>query len=257
MSDPDNAEIGRRIGDHSADIIADDAVACCPATGTAQPPDFARHQGEIGHRGCQIQLECRLDPTEVAGLPDAQLDQPGQSVLHYHPSRSILVVVGALLQGPGLLQQGFLGMDQHPPSLPALGRDALGAQRTYPTYRPVELESLQSVDTTGAIRPLSRRHDGVGNLSRRTGATARGQVKVKVIFGEVFPVGPARHFGHQPASRVGEGLASPAVPIGGVAHGFLHHRAGTRFAGLHQFQCPRLSGATLCPYPARAEATNW
>ena len=127
---------------------------------------------------------------------------------------------------------------------PALGRDALGAQWTYPTYRPVELESLQSVDTTGAIRPLSRRHDGVGNLPRRTGATARGQVKVKVIFGEVFPVGPARHFGHQLPSRVGEGLASPAVPIGGVAHGFLHHRAGTRFAGLHQFQCPQIIG---CP----------
>ena len=154
---------------------------------------------------------------------------------------------GALLQGPGLLQQAFLGMDQHPPSLPALGRDALGAQWTYPTYRPVELESLQSVDTTGAIRPLSRRHDGAGNLPRRTGATARGQVKVKVIFGEVFPVGPARHFGHQPASRVGEGLAGPAVPIGGVAHGFLHHRAGTRFAGLHQFQCPQIVGSNVMP----------
>ena len=103
-----------------------------------------------------------LDLTEVAGLPDAQLDQPRQSVLHYHPSRSILVVVGALLQGPGLLQHAFLGMDQHPSTLPALGRDALGAQWTYPTYRPVELESLQSIDTTGAICPLSRWHDGAG-----------------------------------------------------------------------------------------------
>ena len=147
MSEPDGAEIGRRIGDHSADIIADDAVACCAAIGTAQQPDFARHQGEIGHRGRQIQLEFRLDPTEVAGLPDSQLDQPGQSVLHHHPSRSILVVVGALLQGPGLLQHAFLGMDQHPSTLPALGRDALGTQWTYPTYRPVELESLQSIDT--------------------------------------------------------------------------------------------------------------
>ena len=62
MSEPDGAEIGRRIGDHSADIIADDAVACCAAAGTA------RHQGEIGHRGRQIQLEFRLDLTEVAGL---------------------------------------------------------------------------------------------------------------------------------------------------------------------------------------------
>ena len=107
MSEPDGAAIGRRIGDHSADIIvdniADDAVACCAATGTAQQPDFAQHQGQVGYRGRQIQLAFRLDLTEVAGLADSQLDQPGQSVLHYHPSRSILVVGGALLQGPGLL----------------------------------------------------------------------------------------------------------------------------------------------------------
>ena len=47
MAEPDNAEIGRRIGDHSEDIIEDDAVACCTATGTAQQPDFARHQGGL------------------------------------------------------------------------------------------------------------------------------------------------------------------------------------------------------------------
>ena len=81
MSEPDGAEIGRRIGDHSADNIEDDAVACCTAIGTAQQPDFARHQGEIGHRGRQIQLEFRLDLTEVAGLADSQLDQPSQSNL--------------------------------------------------------------------------------------------------------------------------------------------------------------------------------
>ena len=70
MSEPDNAEIGRSIGDHSADIIEDDAVAFCTATGTARQPDFAQHQGEIGHRGHrgrQIHLESRFDPTEVAG----------------------------------------------------------------------------------------------------------------------------------------------------------------------------------------------
>ena len=56
MAEADNAEIGRSIGDHSADNIEDDAVACCTAAGTAQQPDFAQHQGEIGHRGRQIQL---------------------------------------------------------------------------------------------------------------------------------------------------------------------------------------------------------
>ena len=157
MSEPDNAQIGRRIGDHSADIIADDAVACCAAAGTARQPDFAQHQGQVGYRGRQIQLGFRLDPTEVAGLADSQLDQPRQPVFCHHSERSILVVVGALLQCSGLLQQGFLGMDQHPSTLPAFGRDALGAQWTYPTYRPVELEGLQAVGATGALCPLSRR----------------------------------------------------------------------------------------------------
>ena len=68
MSEPDNAQIGRSISDNSADIIEDDAVAICAATGTARQPDFTQHQGQVGHRGGQIQLEFSLDPTEVAGL---------------------------------------------------------------------------------------------------------------------------------------------------------------------------------------------
>ena len=138
-------------------------------------------------------------------------------------------------------------MDSTPPSLPALGRDALGTQWTYPTYRPVELEGLQAVDPARAVSPLSRWHDGAGNLPRRTGATARGQVKVKVILGKVFPVGPARHFGHQLPSRLGESLAGATITVGRIAHGFLHHRAGTRFAGLHQFQCPQIVGSNVMP----------
>ena len=132
MSEPDSAEIGRRIGDNSVDNsvdnIEDDAVACCAATGTARPPDFAQHQGEIGHRGRQVQLKSRFDPTEVAGLPDAQLDQPRQPMLCHHSARSILVVRSAPLQRSGLLQQGFLGMDLHPASFTALGRKVVSRQ---------------------------------------------------------------------------------------------------------------------------------
>ena len=160
MSEPDSAEISRSTGDNSVDNIEDDieddAVACCAATGTARQSDFAQRQGEVGHRGRQVQLESRFDPTEVAGLADAQLDQPRQPMLCYYSARSILVVGAALLQRSGLLQQGFLGMDLHPRSFTALGRDALGAQWTYPTFGPVKLESLQSIDTTRAVRPLSR-----------------------------------------------------------------------------------------------------
>ena len=115
-------------------------MACSAATATARQPDFARHQGQIGHRGRQIQLESRLDPAEVAGLADAQLDQPRQPMLYHHPSRSILVVGIALLQRSCLLQQGFLRVDQHSASLPAFGRDALGPQLAYPTHRPVEMD---------------------------------------------------------------------------------------------------------------------
>ncbi len=216
MSEPDRAEIGRSIGDksvdNSVDDIEDDAVACCAATGTARPPDVAQRQGQVGHRGRQVQLKSRFDPTEVAGLPDAQLDQPRQPMLCYYSARSILVVGSALLQRSGLLQQGFLRMDLHPASFTALGRNAFGPQRARPTGLPIKLDSLQSIDTTRAIRPLSGRHDGAGNLSGRKGATARGQVKVKVMLGKVFPVGSARRFGHQPASRIDEGLAGPAVP---------------------------------------------
>ena len=201
MSEPDSAEIGRSTGDNSVDNIEDDAVACCAATGTARQSDFAQHQGQVGHRGRQVQLESGFDPTEVTGLPYAQLDQSRQPMLCHYSSLSVLVVVGAPLQRSGLLQQGFLRMDLHPASFTALGRDALGPQWTMPTFGPVELEGLQLIDTTRAVSPFPGWHDGAGNLSGRTGATARGQVKVKVMLGKVFPVGPARRFGPNPPKR--------------------------------------------------------
>ena len=64
----------------------------------------ADHQGEIGHRGGQIQLAFRLGATEVAGLSYPQLRQSGQSVLRRHPESAILGKGGTLLQRPGLLQ---------------------------------------------------------------------------------------------------------------------------------------------------------
>ena len=43
--------------DNKGDNIEDDAAACCAATGTARPPEFPGHQGQVGYRGSQIQLE--------------------------------------------------------------------------------------------------------------------------------------------------------------------------------------------------------
>ena len=83
-------------------------------------------QGQVRHRCRQVQLEFRLDPTEIAGLPNVQLDEAGQSMLGYHSPAPVLVIGRTLLQLASLLQQCLLGMDQHLPALPAFGRDALG-----------------------------------------------------------------------------------------------------------------------------------
>ena len=239
MPEPCGGGISRGV-DHSSHL---GAAGTGTGAGFPRQPGFGGHQGQVGHRGGQVQLAPGLDPAEIAGLAKAQLDQPGQPVFHHHSARSIFVIVSALLQRPALLQQGFLGMDHHPPPPAPLGCDALGPQWTCPTFGPVELEGLQAVDPPRAIRPLSRRHDGVGNLPRRTGATARGQVNDKVILGKALPVRTPRHPGNQSAARVGEGLSGIAITIGGVAHGLLHRHTGVGLARLHQFQRPRLSGA--------------
>ncbi len=46
---------------------------------------LVRQQGQVSHRGRQVQLELGLDPSEVARLPDAQLLQSSQSMLGHHP----------------------------------------------------------------------------------------------------------------------------------------------------------------------------
>ena len=66
-------------------ISDDDTVAVRVVVGKVRKTQFARHQRQVGHRGRQIQLELRLHPSEVARLPDAQLRQPRQPVLHHHP----------------------------------------------------------------------------------------------------------------------------------------------------------------------------
>ena len=167
MSEPDRAEIGRSMGGNQGDNIEDDAAACCAATGAARPPEFPGHQGQVGYRGSQVQLAPGLDPAEIAGLAKAQLDQSGQPVFHHHSARSIFVIVSALLQRPGLPAAGLPG-DGSGTRRPRLPWAAMhwGPQWKGPTFGPVELEGLQAVDPPRATHPLSRRHDGVGNLAR-------------------------------------------------------------------------------------------
>ena len=42
---------------------------------TRLPWRFPRHQGQVGHRGGRVPLKFRLDPTEVTGLANPQLNQ--------------------------------------------------------------------------------------------------------------------------------------------------------------------------------------
>ena len=111
--------------------------------------------------------------------------------------------------------------------------DALGALRSIPNIPPRRtVKAAIDTDTTGAsVRGPAGTMAPV-TCPAGAGATARGQVKVKVIFGEVFPVGPARTLAtnRRPASAK---VWLPAC-IGGVAHGFLHRR----FGPLHQFLMP-------------------
>ena len=86
--------------DHSSGLGA--AVAGTGA-GSSRHTGFGGHQGQVGHRGRQVQLEPGFDAAEVAGLADSQLDQPRQPVLHYHAALPVLGKGLALLQGAGLL----------------------------------------------------------------------------------------------------------------------------------------------------------
>ncbi len=74
------------------------------AAGTCRQAGLGGHQGQVGHRGRQVQLEFGLGAPEAAGLADSQLDQPRQPALHHHPALPVLAKGLALLQGPGLLQ---------------------------------------------------------------------------------------------------------------------------------------------------------
>ena len=86
----------------------------------------------------------------------------------------------------------------------------LGSHRARSTNRRIEPE-----ETIGPIQmavPFPRWQHGSGDIPRRTGAGARLQVNPEVVLGKMSPVGTPWRLGHQPASRVGEGLASLPPP---------------------------------------------
>ena len=73
------------------------------AAGFSRQPGFGGHQGQVGHGGCQVQLEPGFGTAEVAGLADSQLNQPRQSVLYHHAALPVIDKGLALLPGASLL----------------------------------------------------------------------------------------------------------------------------------------------------------
>ena len=129
------ATVGNSL-DITGDGTEDGAVARKFSADTVRQLDFARHQGQVSHRGRQVQLEPGFD-SEVAGLADPQLNQSRQSVFHHHASRSILVKGGAPLQRPACCNMGMQSAPAVPyPPLPPMHRGRSGHT---PTYRRVEL----------------------------------------------------------------------------------------------------------------------
>ncbi len=85
--------------------------------GLRHHPHLGSHQGQVGHRGCQEQLELGLDPANIARLADPQLYQTRQTMLGHLSPLAVFGKVLTLLEGPGLLQEHFLGMEGYGASL--------------------------------------------------------------------------------------------------------------------------------------------
>ena len=108
----------------------------------------------------------------------------------------------------------------------------------------------------GTVGPFPRRYDGVGDLSRRTGAGASHQVDGEVVLGKVFAVGSSRHSGHQLATGIVKGLAGAAVAVGGVPHVLHYWDTGAGLALLHQLQRTQIVGGVARQH-IHAAVINW
>ena len=203
------------------------------------PAGLGSDQGQIGHRGRQVQLEFRLGAPEVAGLADSQLDQPRQPVLHHHPRCRHSPKASLCCRARACCNKASCGCSCTVRPVPGAAATHWVRSGHTPADRSIELEGLQLVRPACCCGASTQGPDSPSNVPRRTGAGARLQVDMEVLLGKVGPVGTPRHPGNQDASRVGEGLPGTAVAVGGIPHGLLHRHTGVVLRQaqhlLHQF----------------------
>jgi hypothetical protein len=72
------------------------------------------------------------------------------------PSLAVFGKVLTLLEGPGLLQERFLGMESYRAAFVLSSGHALGPKRTWATDRRVELKPLGQVDLSQPVGPGAR-----------------------------------------------------------------------------------------------------
>lgn len=122
--------------------------------------------GEIGHGGRQQELGFGFEASPIARLAQAQLHQRRQAMFG-HLAPSPLGCKGrAGLQGPGLMQQPFLGMQADTAPAPGCGLHALRSQGTAVTDRAPASRAMWK-----ACLVKYRLRGGLGTLATRVRST--------------------------------------------------------------------------------------
>ena len=166
-----------------------------PARGCVQVPQLPSGRGrgpdagEIGHGGRQQKLGFGLEMPLIARLTQAQLHQTRQAVFARLAPDPIGCKGRAGLQGPGLLQQLFLGMQADAAPAPGGGLHTLRLQGTDVTDRPLEDEgpARNPLPVSVAVAPLTV--EAGRDLSGRTGAISGLQVNGEILLGEIRAAG--------------------------------------------------------------------
>lgn len=199
-------------------------------------PGFRGYQGQIRHSCSHQQLEQGLAPADVTRLADAQLHQARQAMLGGLPHLAIGLKLRAVLKGPRLLQQGFLGMELDRAAPVGFGLDALRAQRTGGAGFDRKGKRFSGLLLPFLVQPKPGRDQAGGGVSGRAGASHGFQIDPKLALVDLILASRVGHFGDQLAVTIGKLLTGISIPKSAVAHRLFHLQAGIVLAGFGQGQ---------------------